>query len=166
MNRKIDFFQPEESQLSSATLLDIANQAKTEFVVIITKATSLVLGEGALDRLARVASDSGAAMVYADRFEKKEEGGKWKVEKHPAIDYQLGAIRDDFDFGPLLLIRTDLLKQWAQERADTLLYKYSGLYDLRLWLSRHGELLHLNEFLYTEVEQDLRKSQGSCGADR
>ena len=158
MNRKIDFFQPEESQLSSATLLDIANQAKTEFVVIITKATSLVLGEGALDRLARVASDSGAAMVYADRFEKKEEGGKWKVEKHPAIDYQLGAIRDDFDFGPLLLIRTDLLKQWAQERADTLLYKYSGLYDLRLWLSRHGELLHLNEFLYTEVEQDLRKS--------
>ena len=158
MNRKIDFFQPEESQLSSATLLDIANQAKTEFVVIITKATSLVLGEGALDRLARVASDSGAAMVYADRFERKEEGGKWKVEKHPAIDYQLGAIRDDFDFGPLLLIRTDLLKQWAQERADTLLYKYSGLYDLRLWLSRHGELLHLNEFLYTEVEQDLRKS--------
>ena len=158
MNRKIDFFQPEESQLSSATLLDIANQAKTEFVVIITKATSLVLGEGALDRLARVASDSGAAMVYADRFEKKEEEGKWKVEKHPAIDYQLGAIRDDFDFGPLLLIRTDLLKQWAQERADTLLYKYSGLYDLRLWLSRHGELLHLNEFLYTEVEQDLRKS--------
>ena len=158
MNRKIDFFQPEESQLSSAALLDIANQAKTEFVVIITKATSLVLGEGALDRLARVASDSGAAMVYADRFEKKEEEGKWKVEKHPAIDYQLGAIRDDFDFGPLLLIRTDLLKQWAQERADTLLYKYSGLYDLRLWLSRHGELLHLNEFLYTEVEQDLRKS--------
>ena len=158
MNRNIDFFQPMESQLSSATLMDIAAKAKTEFTAIVTKPTELDLGEGALERLARVAADSGAAMVYADRYERKEEGGKWKVERHPAIDYQLGSIRDDFDFGPLLLVRTDLLKQWAQESADTLLYKYSGLYDLRLWLSRHGELLHLNEYLYTEVEQDLRKS--------
>lgn len=157
MNRKIDFFQPMESQLSSATLMDIAAKAKTEFTAIVTKPTELDLGEGALERLARVATDSGAAMVYADRYERKEESGKWKVERHPAIDYQLGAIRDDFDFGPLLLVRTDLLKQWAQESA-TLLYTYSGLYDLRLWLSRHGELLHLNEYLYTEVEQDLRKS--------
>ena len=157
MNRKIDFFQPMESQLSSATLMDIAAKAKTEFTAIVTKPTELDLGEGALERLARVAADSGAAMVYADRYERKEESGKWKVERHPAIDYQLGAIRDDFDFGPLLLVRTDLLKQWAQENA-TLLYTYSGLYDLRLWLSRHGELLHLNEYLYTEVEQDLRKS--------
>lgn len=157
MNRKIDFFQPMESQLSSATLMGIAAKAKTEFTAIVTKPTELDLGEGALERLARVATDSGAAMVYADRYERKEESGKWKVERHPAIDYQLGAIRDDFDFGPLLLVRTDLLKQWAQESA-TLLYTYSGLYDLRLWLSRHGELLHLNEYLYTEVEQDLRKS--------
>ena len=164
MNRKIDFFQPMESQLSSATLMDIASKAKTEFTAIVTKPIGLDLGEGALERLVRVATDSGAAMVYADHYvrkeecgEWKEESGKWKVERHPAIDYQLGSIRDDFDFGPLLLVRTDLLKQWAQESA-TLLYTYSGLYDLRLWLSRHGELLHLNEYLYTEVEQDLRKS--------
>ena len=157
MNKKIDFFQPMESQLSSATLIDIASKAKTEYTVIVTKPTSLDIGEGALQRLERVASDSGAAMVYADRIEKKEESGKWKEERHPAIDYQLGSIRDDFDFGPLLFVRTALLKQWAQESADAL-YKYSGLYDLRLWLSRHGELLHLNEYLYTEVEQDLRKS--------
>ena len=89
-------------------------------------------------------------MVYADHYVRKEECGEWKEERHPAIDYQLGAIRDDFDFGPLLLVRTALLKQWAQESADTL-YLYSGLYDLRLWLSRHGELLHLNEFLYSEA---------------
>ncbi len=157
MNKKIDFFQPMESQLSSATLIDIASKAKTEYTVIVTKPTSLDIGEGALQRLERVASDSGAAMVYADRIEKKEESGKWKEERHPAIDYQLGSIRDDFDFGPLLFVRTALLKQWAQESTDAL-YKYSGLYDLRLWLSRHGELLHLNEYLYTEVEQDLRKS--------
>ena len=164
---RVVFNQPMESQLSSCTLLDIAAKAKADFTAILTKATALALGEGALERLERVATDSGAAMVYADRYvrkavEKLDVGGdtaftEWKVEKHPTIDYQLGAIRDDFDFGPLLLIRTALLKQWAQESADTL-YLYSGLYDLRLWLSRHGELLHLNEYLYTEVEQDLRKS--------
>ena len=68
MNRKIDFFQPMESQLSSATLMDIAEKAKTEFIAIVTKPTELDLGEGALERLARVAADSGAAMVYADRY--------------------------------------------------------------------------------------------------
>ena len=139
-----------ESLLSSATLMDIASKAKTEFTAIVTKPIVLDLGEGALERLMRVATDSGAAMVYADHYVRKEECGEWKEERHPAIDYQLGAIRDDFDFGPLLLVRTALLKQWAQESADTL-YLYSGLYDLRLWLSRHGELLHLNEFLYSEA---------------
>ena len=139
-----------ESLLSSATLMDIASKAKTEFTAIVTKPIVLDLGEGALERLMRVATDSGAAMVYADHYVRKEECGEWKEERHPAIDYQLGAIRDDFDFRPLLLVRTALLKQWAQESADTL-YLYSGLYDLRLWLSRHGELLHLNEFLYSEA---------------
>ncbi len=200
MNRKIDFFlpsadeqtasdiikqltprpivracfrQPMESQLSSATLCDIAAKAKAEFTVILTKATALVFGEGALERLAQAAAYSGAAMVYADRYVRKTaeklgvSGGtasaEWKVEKHPTIDYQLGAIRDDFDFGPLLLIRTELLKQWAQEAADTL-FIYSGLYDLRLWLSRHGELLHLNEFLYTEAP--LPSPEGAANAGK
>ena len=184
MNRKIDIFLPSgneqtvaslteqlktcavvraiiqqkiENLPSTGTLRDIAAQAKADYTVVVTKATPLLLGEGALERMARVAADSGAAMVYADRYERKEENGAWKTEKHPAIDYQLGSIRDDFDFGPLLLIRTSLLRQWAKEHADTA-YQYGGLYDLRLFLSRHGELLHLNEYLYTEIETDLRRS--------
>ncbi|MBO4811075.1 MAG: DUF4922 domain-containing protein [Prevotella sp.] len=184
MNQKIDFFLPSADELtvtymreqllplpvvrhfcamrieplpSSDTLRTIAAQAKGEYTVVVTKSTRLLLGAGALERMARVADDSGAALVYADRLERKEDDGKWKEEKHPAIDYQLGAIRDDFDFGPLLLIRTSLLKAWAKEHADTS-YQYAGLYDLRLYLSRHGELLHLNEMLYTVEEQDNRKS--------
>ena len=184
MNQKIDFFLPSANELtvtymkeqllplpvvrhfcamrieplpSSDTLRTISAQAKGEYTVVVTKSTRLLLGAGALERMARVADDSGAALVYADRLERKEDDGKWKEEKHPAIDYQLGAIRDDFDFGPLLLIRTSLLKAWAKEHADTS-YQYAGLYDLRLYLSRHGELLHLNEMLYTVEEQDNRKS--------
>ena len=182
MNQKIDFFMPSgtahaaeviakqvnsnpavrhffqtniESLPSSDSLRAIAQQAKADYVAILTKPVALDLGEGALERMVRVADDSGAAMVYADRYERKEKG----AEKHPAIDYQLGAIRDDFDFGPLLLVRSSLLRQWAEEQKDTS-YIYGGLYDLRLFLSRHGQLFHLNEYLYTEEQDDDRRKSG------
>ncbi|MBQ9357675.1 MAG: DUF4922 domain-containing protein [Prevotella sp.] len=183
MNRKIDFFLPAsiESTLTpqllllpevravmphqglkpltaSETIHDIAQQAEAEYTLLLIKDINPSLGQGALQRMAQAADFSGAALVYSDRIVRKADGDGFTEEKHPTIDYQEGSIRDDFDFGPLLLIRTSLLKQWAGELDDTLLYIYSGLYDLRLWLSRHGELLHLNEYLYTEVEMDNRKS--------
>ena len=154
---------------SSESLRALASQSQAAYVALQVNDTPLDLCEGALERMVSVARDSGASMVYADRYERKlarqsedtapsskEDAGTWQVEKHPAIDYQLGSIRDDFDFGSLWLLRGDLLRRWAQE-SDTS-YIYSGLYDLRLYLSRQGDLLHLNEFLYTEVETDLRAS--------
>ena len=138
--------QEMENLPSTKSMRSIASKVKADYTVVLTKATHLQLGEGALERMVRVADDSGAAMVYADRMERKKDGEGWKETRHPVIDYQLGSIRDDFDFGSLLLIRTSLLKQWAQEHPDTE-YQYGGLYDLRLFLSRKDELLHLNEYL-------------------
>ena len=146
-----------EGLTSTATLMAIADSADADYTLLLTKSSPVVLGEGALDRLLRVADDSSAAMVYADHYDRKQVEGEWRVERHPVIDYQLGSVRDDFDFGSLLFIRSSLLKQWAQQTADTL-FIYGGLYDLRLYLSRQGELLHLNEYLYTEVEADTRAS--------
>ena len=136
---------------------DIALCCKADYALIITKPTPVTFGEGALQRLVDAASDSNAAMAYADHYEKREEDGVWQTLPHPATDYQLGSVRDDFDFGSLLLVRSDLLRQWAGlSTPDS--YKYAGLYDLRLFLSRQGEIMHLNEFLYTEVETDTRAS--------
>jgi SpoIID/LytB domain protein len=143
----------EKELRSSASLRNVAAKCSTPFVALITKPADLQLGESALERMIQVACDSGAAMVYADYYE--SVGGR--VEKHPLIDYQLGSIRDDFDFGPLLLVRGDLLRQWATETTDGPQYQYAGLYDLRLWLSRQGELLHLNEFLYTKAPLSVPK---------
>ncbi len=185
MNRRIDFFLPKgdentiasiteqvkglpvvraifvediENLPSTQTMQTIATKAKADYTVLVTKATDLVLGEGALERMARAADDSGAAMVYADRRERKAESGEWREERHPVIDYQLGSVRNDFDFGSLLLLRNSLLKQWAETVSDNTSYVYAGLYDVRLFLSRHGDLLHLSEYLYTEVETDNRAS--------
>ena len=142
---------------SSATMCQIAAIAEAEFVLLSTKPTPLIVGEGILERLMRVASDVGASMVYADHYETKVIDGKTVTERHPAIDYQLGSIRDDFDFGSLLLMRTSLVKKWAATAQESS-YAYAGLYDLRLFLSREETIYHLNEYLYTEEELDTRAS--------
>lgn len=147
----------EDRLTSVATLRRIAELATSDYVLLVTKSTPLIMGEGALERMMRVATDVGAALVYADHYEKKTIDGKVLTEKHPAIDYQLGSIRDDFDFGSVLLIRTALMKKWAGQTGAAP-FVYAGLYDLRLFLSREGELVHLNELLYTEEECDVRAS--------
>ncbi len=130
---------------SSNTLMAIAENAHADYALLQTKDTAVTLGQGALDRLLRVATESNAAMVYADRHQ------------HPAIDYQLGSIRDDFDFGSLWLIKTPLLHTFAMQAGEHD-YQYAGLYALRLFLSRQGQLFHLNEPLYLEQETDTRAS--------
>ena len=138
---------------SSNTLMSIAENAKADYVLLQTKPTQLILGEGALDRLLRIASDADAAMAYADHYDLIEG----ERREHPVIDYQLGSIRDDFDFGSLILIKTSLLHTFAMQAGEHD-YQYAGLYDLRLFLSRNGQLFHINEKLYTEEEQDTRAS--------
>ena len=138
---------------SSQYVMQIAEHAVAPYVLLSLKSTPIVLGATALERMLLVADDSNAAMVYADRWQ-MEAGTR---QAHPVIDYQEGALRNDFDFGSLLLVRTSLLHQYAtidRERE----YQWAGLYDLRLFLSRKGELFHLNEYLYTEEETDLRAS--------
>ena len=138
---------------SSNTLMTIAENAKADYVLLQTKPTRLELGEGALERILRVASDSDASMVYADHFDLI--GGKRVA--HPVIDYQLGSIRDDFDFGSLLLIKTALLHTFAMQAGESD-YRHAGLYALRLFLSRSGKLFHIDEKLYSEEELDTRAS--------
>ncbi len=145
------------SMTSSQVVMSMAEQARAPYVLLFTKPAPVTLGQGALERLLRVALDSGAALVYADRIERRFTDGQWHEERHPVIDYQLGAIRDDFDFGSLLLIKTQLLHTFAMQAGEHD-YEYAGLYALRLFLSREGTLLHLNETLYTEVEADTRAS--------
>ena len=149
--------QLESWLMSSNALMQVAENAKADYVLLLTKPVKVVLGQGALDRMLRVASDSNAAMVYSDYISKKEVDGKVVNEKHPVIDYFAGSIRDDFDFGSLWLFKTSLLHTFAMQAGEHD-YQFAGLYALRLFLSRKGQLFHINECLYTEEETDLRAS--------
>ena len=140
----------ETSLMSSNALMQVAENAKADYVLLLTKPVKVTLGQGALDRMLRVASDSNAAMVYADQIKRREE-------RHPVIDYFEGSIRDDFDFGALWLIKTSLLHTFATQAGEHD-YRFAALYALRLFLSRKGQIFHINECLYTEEETDLRAS--------
>lgn len=138
---------------SSNTVMNIAENTDADYLLLCTRMTSVRWGLYALERFLRTADDTGAVMVYSDHYS-LEEGA---LTKHPAIDYQAGSLRDDFDFGSLWLIKSQALLDYVAQ-TDRVDYQYAGLYDLRLYLSRKGEIFHLNEYLYTEAELDTRKS--------
>lgn len=133
---------------STVVMKQIAAMAKEPFVLLYIKETSLRLVHFALERMVQIAGDTGAAMLYADHFNDRGPA--------PVIDYQDGSLRDDFDFGGLLLYRTSVLKEAVSAMdAD---YKFAALYDLRLRASRIGKIEHIGEYLYYEIETDNRKS--------
>ena len=142
------------SLLSLATMRLIAATATADYALFYLKQGPVTLGYHALERMLQVAEETEAAMVYADHY--SVEAGK--TVKHPVTAYHLGSIRDDFDFGSVVLLKTDYLKEFEAKKEIARDYQYAGWYALRLFLSRKGELFHLNEYLYTEEEDDLRAS--------
>ena len=141
-----------ENIWSTKTLREIAGYASAHYTLIYTKTEELQLGMYALERFVAIADDTRSGMVYSDYYEKKEG----KLNPHPVIDYQKGSLRDDFNFGSLLLYRSSTLQN-AIASMDTE-YTFAGLYDLRLKVSQNAPLTHINEYLYTEIENDTRKS--------
>ena len=136
----------------SETIRRIAAESNADYALVYTKTTTLELGYMALERLLQIAQDTEAGLVYADHYQVK--GGE--LVKAPVIDYQKGSLRDDFDFGSVLFFDAAALKESVQRMTET--YQHAGLYDLRLKLSQRYALVHANEYLYSEVEEDNRKS--------
>jgi len=137
---------------STNSLKKMAEVADTSYILIYTKTFRLDLGKFALERMMQVCDETSAGMVYSDYFENKNG----HMSPHPVIDYQIGSLRDDFNFGSVILFKSSAFLD-ACKRMDTD-YQYAGLYDLRLKVSQESQLVHIPEMLYTEVESDTRKS--------
>ena len=138
---------------ASATLKDIANKATAPYTLLYLKGQFIKLGYLALDRMLALADITKAGMIYADHYNIAADGTRSEA---PVIDYQVGSLRDDFNFGSVLLFRTESLKEAASMmKAD---YQAAGFYDLRLKLTEKYSLKHINEYLYSEVELDTRKT--------
>ena len=139
---------------ATETLRSIAEAVSQKFILIYTKDKPLEMGMFALDRILSIAEDTKADMLYADHYTSSEgEDGMARRFRHPLIDCQKGALRDDFDFGSVLVFRTSSFRRAVRSMTED--YQWGALYDLRLRMKR---IVHINEYLYTEIETDSRKS--------
>ena len=137
---------------STRSIKVIAERASSDYVLLVTKPVEINLGSYTLERFLKIAQDTQAGMLYSNYYEAKKN----KTEPHPTIDYQLGSIRDDFDFGSILFINTKALKNAVSIMKDD--YSFSGLYNLRLNISLSYPILRIPEYLYTSSEHDQRSS--------
>ena len=153
MHKNIDFISGVPFN-STEALRQIAETVDGTYFLLYTKPHPLEMGEFAVERMIAVADDMSADMVYADHYELIiGDDGKEMRRRHPLIECQKGALRNDFDFGSVLLFRTSSFKEAVAAMDKD--WNWGALYDLRLRMNR---IVHINEYLYTEVETDLRKS--------
>lgn len=139
---------------ATGTLRSIAEAVSEKYLLLYTKDQPLDMGMFALDRILAIAEDTKADMLYADHYQLVNTGDSGPVrKKHPLIDCQKGALRDDFDFGSILVFRSSAFRRAVKAMTED--YSWGALYDLRL---RMKKIVHVNEYLYTEIETDNRKS--------
>ena len=138
-----------QNPFSTPTIELLAEKSNSDFSLFIFDGGCADFSRNAIERMLQVARQTRAAMVYADYHEVKNG----QQQPHPIINYQEGSLRDDFDFGPVQLFRSDVLKSFEEEN-----YQWAGYYALRLHASRIGELIHIPELLFAKEETDTRKS--------
>ncbi|MGH7494663.1 MAG: glycosyltransferase family 2 protein [bacterium] len=139
---------------SGKTWNDVLKKIKTDYALFIPSGAETQLGQRALERFLAVAESTRAGMVYSDFYEIR----KGERIEHPVNDYQLGSIRDNFEFGAVLLFNMSAVRASLKKQGGVARLEYAGWYDLRLKLSLGYELFHVQEFLYTKVASDLRQS--------
>ncbi len=136
----------------TASLQQLLPYCDTPYILFVTQPHRIDLGMFALERFLQIAQTTSAAMLYSDYSDNGANG----LSPHPLTDYQSGSLRDDFNFGSLWLLRTAKFKEAVNQMNET--YRFAGVYDLRLALSRTGEILHIPESLYSITPTDLRLS--------
>jgi len=134
------------------TLKALVNEIRTPYTLLYIQSLPLQIGAYAIERMLQVADDTETGLLYSDCFKIKEG----VQQMHPVIDYQEGSLRDDFNFGSLLLYRSDAFIEAVKEMDVN--YEAAAMYNLRLNVSKKYSLFHLSEPLYTELETDLRAS--------
>lgn len=146
-------FQANGNLVSTETVRRLIGECDTEFALLYLTEAPVQLGLHAEERFLQIADATEAAWIYADYYE--EQAGE--TRPHPLTEYQEGSLRDDFAFGPVVLLRTAVCRKALASLADDS-FRFAGLYALRLAVSRLALPVHIDEYLYTIKEMDRRSS--------
>ena len=137
---------------AGTTLNTILRRITSDYFLFITQSQEIQLGQAALERFVGIARQTSSGMCYSDFFEIK----KGVRSERPVIDCQFGSVRDSFEFGALLFFSMAAVRAALKKYGDLAVVDVAGLYDLRLKVSVDHRLFHVQEYLYTKVESDLR----------
>lgn len=143
---------PFNGNISTELIMKLAAHVKEKYLLVIIADAEISFGPDAMERFLSVAEDTGAGMLYSNYY----SVSKGARSPHPVNDYQIGSLRDDFDFGPVLFLNTMTMRQAVatfRERFD-----FAGLYQLRLAVSRISQIMRIREFLYDAEATDPRSS--------
>lgn len=134
---------------------EILNGGLEQFIVIQLDDRPYQLDDNYMQRMEGIASDADSTITYCNYRE--EHNGE--VTLHPVIDYQFGSVRDDFDFGPLVMLNvadaiaaSEDMEDFVEDAPD------GGWYELRLNMSVGRTIAAVPEYLYTVSKIDFRKS--------
>ena len=98
---------------------EIFKDSLSQFILVQLDDKELSLDTHFLQRMEEVAVDSDASITYCHYREKSGD----KITLHPVNDYQFGSVRDDFDFGSVVLLNVaDVLaasEGFASEESDS-----------------------------------------------
>jgi len=138
---------------SGFSVMKVFEQLETPYLLLVRETLPIDMGTYALERLLEVAQVTQAGLIYSDYMVKT----KGHTLSFYLCDYQLGSIRDNFNFGYLLLFSHVAMREAIEKFGDVKTNLRNGWYDLRLKLSLVRPFFHLNEPLYTvEVKEEDR----------
>lgn len=132
---------------SQRTIAQIITEANTKYLLFLPGSKRIVIESGALEKLVAKAESTKAGTVFSDYY---EEGGQGRVF-HPLNDYQVGSVRDDFDFGEIMLFSVPALRDILEKFGAMPGVQFAGLYDLRLKMSIEYPVYHMPEPLYSVI---------------
>ena len=135
---KIDYL------FSSKTIELILKNCQSDYFLFYTQNSDFSLGKNALERFLQIAQQTRAGLLYSD-FKQKDEDNV--VVNHPLIDYQIGSVRDDFEFGTMLFFNKKICFEALNN--SKIHFRFAGLYHLRLSIATQQLPFHINEYLYT-----------------
>ncbi len=135
---------------SQETLNLVLEDIQTKYLLLLAGDQQILIEPRALERLLQVAESTNAGIVYSDFNDETEHGKLF----HPLIDYQPGSVRDDFDFGAMILLSVPAVREAFKKYGATPAVKYAGIYDLRLKVSIDHAIHHITESLYSVTKAD------------
>ncbi|MDP2973318.1 MAG: glycosyltransferase family 2 protein, partial [Deltaproteobacteria bacterium] len=135
---------------SHETLNLILGEIQTGYLLLLLDAKDISIGPEALEKFLKKAESTKVGLVYSDFYEEDKKGEAY----HPLNDYQPGSVRDDFDFGVMILFSVSAVRNALKKYGGIPKVNWGGLYDLRLKISIDHSVYHLKEPLYTVTKTD------------